>query len=395
MHLAIVSPYPPNITGISQYGYHVSQSLAQSGLFEQITVLTGKPTIAGAVDVAAPIQIKYAWEPDQFNASGKIIRCLQDAKPDLIWFNLGASIFGRLPLANFSGFFAPLRARMLGFPTVVTLHELMELADLRGLNAPGGPLAPYGARLLTQIALQADVICLTMRRYTEWLAARQPGLRYIHIPIGAYHDPEILAESSSRSLLFFTTLAPFKGLEVLLETFQALRADFPDLSLTIAGAQHARFPAYAQQMKNTVENIPGICWLGEVPEEQVRKLFSEAQLVILPYMASTGSSSVIHQAATWGRAIVASDLAETRAVAYESGLEINFFQSGNTASLEAQIRAQLEAPSQRRKQVEHNFTAIQRNRPKDVCHAYLRAFNIALERRSSLKRIHIPILESI
>ena len=31
MHLAIVSPFPPNITGIGQYGYRVSGALARSG----------------------------------------------------------------------------------------------------------------------------------------------------------------------------------------------------------------------------------------------------------------------------------------------------------------------------------------------------------------------------
>ena len=395
MHLAIVGPYPPNITGISQYGYHVSQSLAQSGVFSQVTVLTGRPALTRAVDVPFPIQVKYAWEPEQLNAAGTIIGCLRDVKPDLVWFNLGTSIFGRLPLANLSGLLTPLLARQLGFPTIVTLHELVALADLRTLNAPGGRLAPYGARLLTQIALQADVVCLTMRRYTEWLATHRPNLQYVYIPIGAYHKPEILSENQSGSLLFFTTLAPFKGLEILLEAFHLLRADYPQLSLTIAGAQHARFPAYAQQMKSLVENVPGIRWLGEVPEEQVRTLFQQAQLVVLPYAASTGSSSVLYQAATWGRAIIASDLPETRAVASESGLEINFFQSGSAADLQAQLKTLLEAPALGHQQAQHNFNAIQHNRPEDICHAYLHAFNLALETHSSLQRIKIPVLENI
>lgn len=395
MHLAIVGPYPPNITGISQYGYHVSQSLAQSSLFSQMTVLTGKPALTGAVNVTAPIQVKYAWQPNQFNAAHGIVRCLQQIKPDLVWFNLGTSIFGRSPLANLGGLLAPAWAGRLGFPTIVTLHELVELADLRGLNAPGGALAPYGARLLTRVALQADVVCLTMRRYTDWLARNRPRQTYFHIPIGAYHTPEMLPESKDASLLFFTTLAPFKGLEILLEAFQSLRDDYPQLTLTIAGTQHARFPEYAQRLQNTVAHVPGIRWLGEVPEERVRTLFQESRIVVLPYKASTGSSSVLYQAATWGRAVIASDLPETHAVAQESGLEISFFQSGSVTSLRAQIKAQLENPSLRGRQVAHNFAAIQRNRPEDICHTYLRAFNSALERRSSQQRIHIPALETI
>ncbi len=395
MHLAIVTPFPPGVTGIGQYGYHTSRLLAQSGLFTRISVLTGRPKVSGVVEMPAPVQIEYAWEPERIDAAWSIILRLREAKPDLVWFNLGASIFGRSPLANLSGFCAPAWARKLGFPTIVTLHELVELADLQALNAPGGPLALYGARLLTQVALQTDVLCLTMRRYTEWLSKHRPALRYAHIPIGAYHPPEILAESGARELLFFTTLAPFKGLETLLDAFQRLRASYPDLSLTIAGAQHARFPAYARRLRQTVEGIPGIRWLGEVPEEHVRELFRCAQIVVLPYTASTGSSSVLYQAATWGRVIVASDLPEICAIAHESSLDINLFQCGDAASLAAQIKAQLDSPVQRRKQVDNNFAAIQRNRPEDICHAYLRAFNVALETRSSPKRLRIPVLESV
>lgn len=398
MHLAVITPFPPSVTGIGQYGYYVSRLFAQSGLFTQITVLTGRPKVFQPVQIPAPIQVEYTWEPEQMNTAWNVIRRLRKTKPDLVWFNLGASMFGRSPLANLSGFMTPTWARELGFPTVVTLHELVELADFQALNVPGGPLAPYGARLLTQIALQADVVCLTLRRYAEWLAAQRPSLRYAHIPIGAYHKPEILPEAADernmRELLFFTTLAPFKGLEILLDAFQILRKNYPDLSLTIAGAQHARFPEYAYRLRQTVKNIPGIRWLGEVSEENVPDLFRCAQIVVLPYTASTGSSSVLYQAATWGRAIVASDLPETRAVAHESGLDINLFQCGNADSLAAQIKAQLDAPEQRRRQVEHNFAIIQRNRPEDICHAYLRAFNTALETRSSPKRISIPALES-
>ena len=102
-------------------------------------------------------------------------------------------------------------------------------------------LAPLGARLLTYIATQADVVCLTMRHYANWLAAR--GVDCAHIPIGAYHEPELLNEPDSPELLFFTTLAPFKGLELLIEAFTRLRNEVPRLRLTIAGTAHTRFPA--------------------------------------------------------------------------------------------------------------------------------------------------------
>jgi glycosyltransferase involved in cell wall biosynthesis len=392
MHLAIVGPYPPSLTGIGQYGYHLSLGLAQSRLFTRITVLTSSSSGQQPVELPAPIEVQSAWQPDQVDAGLSVMAQLRRLQPDVVWFNLGTSVFGRNPLANLSGSLAPGQAQRAGFPTIVTLHELAELADLRTLHAPGGPLAIYGAQLLTRVAMQADVVCLTMRRYVDWLSARRPELRCLHIPIGAYHTPERLTENAAAELLFFTTLAPFKGLEVLLEAFQTLQTSHPNLRLTIAGAEHARFPGYAQKIRQAYRQVSGVRWRGQVPESEVRGLFEQAQIMVLPYNASTGASSVLVQAASWGRPVVASDLSETLAVARENGLKVALFQRGEAHSLAAVLRTQLDSAQERRAQVEHNFAAVLRNRPEETCRAYLQAFNLALESRSSPKRIAISTL---
>ena len=389
MHLVIVSPFPPSITGIGQYGYHVTRSLANSGLFSRLTILAGAGHNSQPPNHLGLTEIDYCWQPNSFQARHAILSRLKRLKPDLIWFNLGASIFGKSPLPNLSGLLTPMIAARM-YPTVATLHELVELADLRALNAPGGILAPWGARLLTRIATQADVICLTMQHYTNWLSER--GMDCVHIPIGAYHEPELLQESDTAELLFFTTLAPYKGLELLIQAFTRLRREFPHLRLTIAGTAHARFPEYARELKTRFHGTQGVQWLGQVSEDDVKNLFRRAQVVVLPYSASTGSSSVLYQAATWGRPIVASDLGEIRKITLENNLHVQFFEKNNLESLCGSIHKLLNSPSLRRAQTQHNFGAIQHLRPTVTCHRYVEAFNRALEKRHSTKRI--PILES-
>ena len=389
MHLVIVSPFPPSITGIGQYGYHVTRSLASSGLFSQLTILAGSAKNGQRPNHLGLTEIDYCWQPDSFSARPTILSRLKRLKPDLIWFNVGASIFGKSPLCNLSGLLTPMSAARM-FPTVVTLHELVELADLRALNAPGGSLAPFGARLLTNLATQADVICLTMQHYADWLSGR--GVECAHIPIGAYHEPELLHETGSCELLFFTTLAPYKGLELLIEAFTRLRCEIPSLRLTIAGTAHTRFPNYGEHLKARFQGADGIQWLGQVSEEAVKDLFRQAQIVVLPYAASTGSSSVLYQAATWGRAIVATDLPELRKITLENDLQVEFFESNRVETLCDSIRRLLSSPSLRREQTQHNFRSIQYLRPKATCQRYIQAFNRALEKRQSAKRI--PLMES-
>ncbi len=384
MHLAIVSPFPPAITGIGQYGYHITRTIVNTGAFSRITVLAGGNADSNHIpNHLGNTELDYCWQPDQLKAGQAILSRLKRLNPDLVWFNLGASIFGKSPLANLSGMFTPMLTRRMGYPTVVTLHELIALADLRALNAPGGVLAPLGAHLLTKLAAQADVVCLTMNHYVDWLSAR--NVNCMHIPIGAYHEPEFLQEADSPEFLFFTTLAPFKGLEILLTAFDNLRLEFPKIKLSIAGVEHIRFPNYAHDLKTRFNGTHNIQWHGQVAEENVANLFQQAQIVVLPYTASTGSSSVLYQAATWGRPIVASNLSENIKLARENDLHLQFFESGNVESLQNSLRILLTSAELRRAQVKHNFNSIQRVRPTATGQHYLEAFNLALEKHKSRK----------
>jgi glycosyltransferase involved in cell wall biosynthesis len=194
-------------------------------------------------------------------------------------------------------------------------------------------------------------------------------------------------------LLVFNMLAPFRGIELLLEVFPILKQEFPHLRLTVAGEEHPRFVGYSQMIRERYGHINGVRWLGRIPDEDVAELFQSAKIVILPYKASTGASSSIYQAAGLGRAIVASDLAEIRALVHEENFWVEFFETGNSESLRNAIRNLLNSPEKRRAQVMHNFKSIQNARIENTCHRYLQAFNRALEKRNSLKRIHIPQIE--
>ena len=270
---------------------------------------------------------------------------------------------------------------MKGIPTVVTLHELPEFSDLIKLKAPGGVFSIYGARLLTFLATRSDVVCLTMQKYVDWLSVHLPGPVYRHIANDAYYQPEILPAPPETTLLFFSTFAPFKGLELLLEAFKTLQAANPGIRLILAGATHTRFPDYPRQLQNQYQTLPGVEWLGQVAESGLPALFQRATIVVLPYEASTGSSSVLMQAAAWGRSIVASDLPEIQTAAGEKHLEVNYFKTGQADSLLAALKVQIGSDSIQQAQVEHNYGVLVNAGPAKTHQAYLEAFNLGLAAR--------------
>jgi glycosyltransferase involved in cell wall biosynthesis len=390
MHLAIVSPYPPAITGIGQYGYHVSRALAKSGAFGRITLLTSQSAKSQVCQPPANVQVERIWQPDHVSAGPQLLVRLSQLQPDLVWFNLGTTVFGRSVLANISGLLCPAIVHGLGLPTVVTMHELPELADLRTLKAPGGLFSGAGAHWVTSALTQADVVCLTLKRYTDYLGRNRPGKRYVHIPIGLYHEPQIMPEPPAPELLFFSTLAPYKGIELLLQAFCSLRGRIPHLRLTIAGAEHARFPGYLSQLQQLYHALPGIRWLGHVPEENVRALYADSQVVVLPYSAATGSSSALYQAMLWGRSIVVADLPDLRAAVDEAGLSVSFYANGNLTALAQQIDRLVTSPELRRQQVAHNHLATRQLHPDEICRAYLQAFNLALTMHDAPAHIRLP-----
>ena len=378
MHLAVVSPFPPAITGIGQYGFHTSRSLSDSHAFDRISILAGASNGVNPSFDVADLDVEYPWRLDYADSGKNIIAALKQKKPDVVWFNLGVSAFGKSPLANLSGFSAVGQAKKLGIPTVTTLHEVVELSDLSALQAPGGIFAKMGARLITRMALQADVVCLTLKQYTHWLSEIDPHKKSIHIPIGSYHEPHALMQADGEELLFFSTFAPFKGIEILVSAYESLLSERPNLTLTIAGAEHHRFPAYAQALIEKYSALKNIRWLVDVPEDSVRSIFERAAIVLLPYSASTGSSSVLYQAATWGKPIIASGLPELRSAAKESGLNIAFFKTDNADDLAFHIKNLLDHPEERMAQLRQNAERIQNIHPQNTAKQYIEAFNLAL-----------------
>jgi glycosyltransferase involved in cell wall biosynthesis len=231
-----------------------------------------------------------------------------------------------------------------------------------------------------------------LRRHVECLAARNPNACLMHIPHGLFDPPELLASSGDLELLIFGMLSPFKGLELLLDVLRDFHRRSPSLRLTIAGAEHPRFPSYVSRVRHAFGEHPAIHWLGYVPEAKLRNVFARATIVVLPYLATTGSSSVVYRAAGWGRPIVASDLPELQAIAEGDRLWIEFFPSGDRASLAATLERLLADPALRVAQAQHNYDTVARHLTlAHTCQAYLRAFDLALATRKSDIRIPIPV----
>jgi glycosyltransferase involved in cell wall biosynthesis len=136
------------------------------------------------------------------------------------------------------------------------------------------------------------------------------------------------------SLLFFGVVAPYKGLDLLLKVFDELEDTF---ALYIAG--RCVNSSYSKQIQDTISNCPArdrIVWRNEyVPEEEVARIFTAADALVLPYR-HIDQSGVLFQAFRFGVPVVASRVGEFgRYVSKDYG---EVFAAGDPDDLRAALR---------------------------------------------------------
>jgi glycosyltransferase involved in cell wall biosynthesis len=278
-------------------------------------------------------------------------------------------------------------SRASGLPTVVTLHEIFEAANLRALGATHGRLTHWGGRAATRMILQADTVCVTLHSYLRIIQAEYGKFNTAHVPHGVYDRPYFSSLPEQKRILIFATYAPYKGLVDLIEIFKKLRDADSAVQLTVAGSDHPRFPGYLADVRSRYDDVKGIEWRVGIPEHDLPSLFNSARVVALPYTATTGASSVAHRAAAHGRPMVAYDLPDLRTSAAEDRLHIEFVPLGDKESFADRLRDLLNDPIQCEVLGRANVAAMQSMTLEMMCHRYLQIFEQAIKRSDPLLTI--------
>jgi len=122
---------------------------------------------------------------------------------------------------------------------------------------------------------------------------------------GSSVRPMRAVDGPRERLLFFGDIRPNKGLHVLLRALELL----PQCDLTVAGEPVVL--RYFEQVRDLARRLPPgrvelIDWF--VSEQEVADLFGRSSLVVLPYTSFAAQSGVLHQALTYARPVVVSDV---------------------------------------------------------------------------------------
>lgn len=112
---------------------------------------------------------------------------------------------------------------------------------------------------------------------------------------------------SASVLLFFGTILPYKGLDILLEAFSLMRTQRPDLYMVIAGEPLEDFAPYRREIERLDLCRRTILDLRYVPFDEFPKYFRSADVVVFPYRY-VYQSGVLQLAYGFGRPVAATDV---------------------------------------------------------------------------------------
>lgn len=143
---------------------------------------------------------------------------------------------------------------------------------------------------------------------------RQPAARRTIPPDDA---KKLLGLGHQKVLLFFGHVAPYKGLNALVEAQALVQNNRQDVTLVIAGGNHRRLHFdYLGQLQDLARKFgTRTKFTGFLPNELIPVAFSAADIVVYPCASIPGSSGSVSLTKQYGKPLVT-----TLAVAREEGV---------------------------------------------------------------------------
>ena len=292
MRIAILSCFYPFRGGISQFN---AALLAELGKCHDVRAFNfkrqypaflfpGKTQFVTPEDEAAPVESTATLDSINPFSWLRTAGAIKAWKPDL------------LILPYWMSWFAP----SLGFTARRCKSRCIGLAHNLIPHEPhwfDRPLARYFAKPCRGFVTMAGSV-------TEDLKQICPGKPYIQLqhPLYTHFGEKLTREEaakllgtdpSAKTILFFGLIRDYKGLDILLEAFRELPEDY---QLIVAGEPYGSFEKY----RSLIDSLPGKdrvhLFLNYVRDSEVKRYFSAADLVVLPYRSATqsGISSVAY-----------------------------------------------------------------------------------------------------
>ena len=350
IRLALVTAYPPSSTTLNEYGFHLARHLADKPEVRSLVILhddVDQPV----TDLPARTSAVPAWRYGSLVNPVRIARAVRASNADAVLVNAHFTSFGAGKVSAAVGLMLPLVLRMLGVPTVVLLHNLVDTVNLERAGFSSHPLltrllTACGA-VVTRLVLAADKVCVTMPQYVDVLRTKYRARNVYLAPHGSFDEPDPVYRSPEKtpSLLAFGKWGTYKRVEILLDAQKILREQGVDVEVVIGGTDSHNAEGYLADVRHSYGDLPGVTFTGYVAEEEVPVMFAAASVAVFPYTSTTGSSGVLHQAGSYGCPVALPDIGDLAECVREEGFDAVTFDPADACDLARALDSLLADPA--------------------------------------------------
>jgi glycosyltransferase involved in cell wall biosynthesis len=399
MRLAIITGYPPSKVTLNEYAYHLVKHFRQKKSVTEIVLLTDKTEDKkdiAFIEEGCQITVKECWEFNSYLNIINVTKAINNTRPDAVLFNLQFMKFGDKKVPAALGLLLPIVCKFKRIPSIVLLHNILEEVDLGSAGFTSNKLLQkvYGfiGTTLTKLILQADTVVVTMQKYVDVLEKKYNAKNVSLIPHGTFEvskeKPDFSIRNRPLQIMTFGKFGTYKKVESLIEAVEKVRKTTGlDLEVVIAGTDNPNVTGYLAKVQEDYKHVPQLRFTGYVEEHDVSTIFKESAVVVFPYTSTTGSSGVLHQAGSYGKAVVMPDLGDLALLVKDEGYQGEFFEPNSIESLACAIEVLVTNDTHRLNIAKANYKAATAYPMEKITNMYLNKFNQIRNRNAPQKTI--------
>lgn len=384
MKIAVITAFPPSKVTLNEYGYHLVKNFAQKNDVSEVVLLCDKTEQPKQLDFinSNKVKVNECWSFNSFTNIISISAAIREEKPDAVLINLQFMKFGDKKVPAALGLMIPVVLRASNVPTVSLLHNILEQVDLESAGFTDNKIAQkiynFIGTSLTKFILKSDVVAVTINKYVEVLEKKYKVKNVKVIPHGTFDsipEPSFELAPGPKQIMAFGKFGTYKNVEILIEAAIIIRQRSTEkIEVVIAGTDSPNTPGYLAAVHEKYKHVEGLRFTGYVEESDVPVIFGDSTVVAFPYTSTTGSSGVLHQAGSYGKAVVMPDLGDLALLVEEEGYKGEFFDPESAESLAQAIEKIINNDSNRKAIAMQNYKAASALSMDKITEMYMDTF---------------------
>ena len=293
MKIVLVGPFPPFRGGISDLNAALADHLSKRHEIHAINFTTQYPKVL----FPGKTQFKKGDSAQEVDS----IRCLSSINP-FSWRKTAYKIIDIDPDLVLFRFWLPFFA-----PAFSGVAKKIRKYSDATIMAICDNIIPHEERLLdTRLTKRffgfIDSFIVLSKKVENELLSFIPEAKYKYSPHPIYSifnntlsKEQAKAElklATKKVLLFFGLIREYKGLDILINAMEKIKTELEDYTLLIVGECYENENKYTELIKKAgiTDNVK--CHYSFIPDNEVGKYFSAADVVVLPYKTASQSGIV-------------------------------------------------------------------------------------------------------